>query len=178
MNYVFVGGCGRSGTTLLGSMLGTHSQCLATPESRFLLDVHRASVTPDGGTDAGRLIDALGSHPLFRIWQTNPIDIQMATPGASNQFAVAFENVVSAYGDSIDSSTFDTWIDHTPENVNRPSMLQELFPVEVCTDAGRRGRKPTRIDQQRGEVAMCPRHGHCEPSVYVRGFAVVNGRWS
>ena len=32
---VFIGGCGRSGSTMLGAMLGTHPDCLTTPEATF-----------------------------------------------------------------------------------------------------------------------------------------------
>ena len=36
---VFIGGAPRSGTTLLGSILGSHSQMLATPESQFKFEL-------------------------------------------------------------------------------------------------------------------------------------------
>ena len=36
MRPVFIGGCMRSGTTLLGSVLGGHSQVVCVPEARFI----------------------------------------------------------------------------------------------------------------------------------------------
>jgi len=140
MRHVFIGGCGRSGTTLLGSMLGTHSECLATPESRFLMDVHRSSVEADGGTDAGRFFEALGAHALFRIWGIPPPAAGDLASDPARQFATAFEHVVVAYGTSVGASTFDTWIDHTPENVNRSAMLRRLFPEAKLIHVVRDGR--------------------------------------
>jgi Sulfotransferase family len=32
---IFIGGCPRSGTTMLGSMIGSMSSCIVTPESIF-----------------------------------------------------------------------------------------------------------------------------------------------
>lgn len=38
---IFIGGCSRSGTTLLGAMLGAHSDIICSPESHFKIDVLR-----------------------------------------------------------------------------------------------------------------------------------------
>ncbi len=38
VNAVFIGGCERSGTTLLASMLGCASGAIVTPESQFKYD--------------------------------------------------------------------------------------------------------------------------------------------
>ncbi|MFL5475589.1 MAG: sulfotransferase, partial [Gemmatimonadales bacterium] len=34
MRPLFIGGCERSGTTMLAAMLGGHSRCLCLPESQ------------------------------------------------------------------------------------------------------------------------------------------------
>lgn len=140
MNHVFVGGCARSGTTLLGAILGTHSKCLATPESRFLLDIHRACALSSGGIDVGRFRDALGAHPLFRIWGVAP-PIDLAVPAnPEKQFAAAFERVIHEYAARVAKPFFDFWIDHTPSNVARSAILRRLFPGAKLIHVIRDGR--------------------------------------
>ena len=41
---VFIGGCSRSGTTLLGSLLGSPSNCVTTPESQFVIDTTKKNI--------------------------------------------------------------------------------------------------------------------------------------
>jgi hypothetical protein len=43
MKPIFIGGCERSGTTLLGAMLGTHPRYLCVPEMKFKIDVLSSS---------------------------------------------------------------------------------------------------------------------------------------
>lgn len=175
MKHVFIGGCGRSGTTLLGSMIGTHSRCLATPESRFLTDIHRASLTASGRIDPERFSAALGSHQLFPIWGISPpAPDELASQ--SQHFAAAFEIVVRAYGRSVAVPVFDTWIDHTPANVNRAAMLVQLFPgaklIHVVRDGRAVASSVMRLDWGPNTIAAAARWwaGHAAIGIAAESF--------
>ena len=66
---VFIGGCPRSGTTMLGAMLGSASQHIATPESQFKeLLPFTNRVKWDEGLSFERLQKYLEEDFRFRLW--------------------------------------------------------------------------------------------------------------
>jgi hypothetical protein len=71
MQPVFIGGCGRSGTTLLGAMLGTHSKCIVTPESKFNYEAIKASMREKGQVDPVQAYEKIINH-WSKIWKIQP----------------------------------------------------------------------------------------------------------
>ena len=68
MKTVFIGGCVRSGTTLLGSILGTHDKCICTPESRFKIDVIKMGQHPNEVADIDTYFQSIQKMWRFKIW--------------------------------------------------------------------------------------------------------------
>lgn len=58
---IFIGACSRSGTTMLGSMLGGHSKAVATPESQFKEYLWQF-ITDNGSLDGPAAADFVGGH--------------------------------------------------------------------------------------------------------------------
>ncbi len=127
---VFIGGCPRSGTTLLGSLLGGLQDCTVTPESQFkqtLLD--RLQSNPSGTLSNTQVLDYLQNYHRFRQWGINikadDLPPQLDEPG----LRLLLLKLASRFGAVLDSeSTTSTWIDHTPMNIEYGLRLANLFP--------------------------------------------------
>src|SRR4030042_6706340 len=66
---VFIGGHPRSGTTLLGDLVGSHSDCICTPESQFKVSVYRRlNLHGNAAPDLGEATEMIKKHWRFRIW--------------------------------------------------------------------------------------------------------------
>jgi hypothetical protein len=124
MRVVFVGGCPRSGTTLLGTMLGTHPECLAVPESHFKVDALRFDDVRREPLDPGRAIAELRRYRDFLGWDQGP---DGPPAGLVPSYPELLEWLVCRYGASVGKPAPRTWVDHTPENVRFASTLFELF---------------------------------------------------
>src|SRR5262245_10394552 len=125
MRVVFVGGCPRSGTTLLGTMLGTHPDCLAVPESHFKVDALRFDDVRREPLDAAKALGQLRRYRDFLGWEQPP-----PAPAAAEAIAAypdLLEWLVRRYGASVGRPAPRLWVDHTPENVRFASTLFELF---------------------------------------------------
>lgn len=126
MRPIFVGGCGRSGTTLLGSMLGAHPDCVAAPESRFLSTVYEQLFLSGGPIDAASAWPRLRDHWGLRVWDIDPDRCDRVS--VSGSYADLIDAAVMTYAEKVGHSGATWWIDHTPGNVSRPTILRELFP--------------------------------------------------
>jgi len=138
MRPVFVGGCPRSGTTLLGSMLGAHPRCLAIPESQFIVDMLRE---PESGPfDAQRLGRRITEHFRFKTWALDiepPTAEEASTIGSYPQLIEWF---VSRYGAETGRLDRNLWIEHSPLNAQYAQTLFELFPDAQLIHIVRDGR--------------------------------------
>ncbi len=126
MLAVFIGGCARSGTTLLGSMLGAHSECLCTPESQFKTDVFlrmRNSEKTIADIEYGLYL--IKNHWRFKIWGL-PLNLCLKEKIHSYQDLIKF--VVRVYGEKVGKPTPKIWIDHTPTNMKYSATLLNIFP--------------------------------------------------
>ena len=68
MKTIFIGGCARSGTTLLGAMLGVHKECLTTPESQFKFEALGTRGRPKNAADVQAALHRIMEHPRFKRW--------------------------------------------------------------------------------------------------------------
>ncbi|MCP4363366.1 MAG: sulfotransferase [Chloroflexi bacterium] len=133
---IFIGGCSRSGTTLLGAMLGAHSAAICTPESHFKIDVLRSSAVQNDQLDMAAATDFINRHWRFQIWEM-PLevdhDISPAFPSLMNAIA-------SQYAAKVGRPDASIWIDHTPENISYTHTLLAQFPQAKMIHLVRDGR--------------------------------------
>lgn len=134
---VFIGGCSRSGTTLLGAMLGAHQDAICTPESHFKVDVLRAAAA-DGGLDMAAALEAVRRHWRFKIWET-PL-AETAVPPLNGSFADLMGCIVGQYARLQGKPEATIWVDHTPENISYAHTLISQFPQAKLIHIVRDGR--------------------------------------
>ena len=126
MRSVFIGGHPRSGTTLLGAMIGAHSDCICTPESQFKTRVLRdASVKNKGLTDPGTTLRLMNKDWRFRIWGLRIGSVPYDEISSYRDF---LEFIVKAYGLKAGRPNPLVWVDHTPSNIKNAPVLLEIFP--------------------------------------------------
>ncbi|MCP5096452.1 MAG: sulfotransferase [Chloroflexi bacterium] len=127
-SQIFIGGCSRSGTTLLGAMLGTHSQCICTPESHFKIELLRPLINKPDAIDITAVANRLNKHWRFQIWDL-PIESDNVLSEADGAgFSDLLNWVTSQYAQHEKKSSATTWVDHTPENISYASSLLQIFP--------------------------------------------------
>lgn len=135
---VFIGGCDRSGTTLLGSMLGAGELCITTPESQFkdqLLVLGNRQLRPE---EAIETLNYIKNHFRFRIWGSPVPDLkgtgqQLTLPGILELF-------IREYASSVGKTECTYWIDHTPNNIRQIHRLLRVFPEAKFIHIVRDGR--------------------------------------
>ena len=66
MKPVFIGGCDRSGTTMLGAMIGAHPDCITTPESQFKISAFQ-NINQNGNQLQQYLRNILNNW-RYRLW--------------------------------------------------------------------------------------------------------------
>lgn len=128
MRTVFIGGCDRSGTTFLGSLLGGAAGVVVTPESQFKIDCLNAVL--EGKLKSHAEITAyLDNHWRYRIWRV-PADKMIEGKGQGDSLEVLAEAIlarVKGYGLTHNRSP-EVWVDHTPRNLQDIHLLGQLFP--------------------------------------------------
>ncbi len=129
-NAVFIGGCGRSGTTLLASALGCAAATVVTPESQFKQEMIRGLRTGRLAGDPASMYDWIDRDTRFKaVWQMKPERRLAQSPlvGAPALTAVVVD-VVDQYAARHGAAQWRCWIDHTPENFREVATLMRMFP--------------------------------------------------
>ncbi len=135
---VFIGGCGRSGTTLLGSILGAHRDCVCTPESPFKTDVlRRFDLAPE---HAGARLEFVLRNRRFQLWGLDPDALRTQAAQLDGSYATLLDWLVRQYAEHVDRPAARLWIDHTPENARFAATLGELFSAAKFVHIVRDGR--------------------------------------
>lgn len=135
---VFIGGCGRSGTTLLGSILGAHSDCLCVPESPFKTDILR--VYDPATTDSRRLLAAILQTRRFQLWGLDTAALDRLLDETHLTYPQRLLWLVTKYGECVGKPSPRFWIDHTPANIRSAVTLSDLFPQAKFIHIVRDGR--------------------------------------
>lgn len=139
MQQIFIGGCSRSGTTLLGALLGAHSQAICTPESHFKIDVLR-SIVADDNWDVLDAADLIRRHWRFKLWET-PLDLKtIPVNEMKRSYASLMNYVVGEYAAKLNKPHATIWVDHTPENISYADALLAHFPQAKMIHIVRDGR--------------------------------------
>ncbi|MCC6456097.1 MAG: sulfotransferase [Caldilineaceae bacterium] len=137
---VFIGGCGRSGTTLLGAMLGSHPKCLATPEAKFNAVAYLQSLQRSGTVDMQLALERIQAHWSFHVFgvKLDVAEFERAAPGGSYADLVLW--IVEQYGRRVGKAQADVWVDHTPANMLYANTLFDLYPDAKLLHLVRDGR--------------------------------------
>lgn len=136
---VFVVGCQRSGSTLLGSMLGGHSDIICAPESHFIVDL-MPSLDPRHPVDLAEVIDKVDQHWRFRLWE---YDLGSERPDSASLepvYANAIHWLMKRYGAAHDRADAKIWVDHQPGHVRFVWRLKQHFPEAKFIHIVRDGR--------------------------------------
>lgn len=136
MNKVFVGGCQRSGTTLLASILGSSENALAIPEAPFKFDLINA-VEKNKSFDVVFLNNLISENYRFRIWDSPCANIN----DNINSIEAYFDTLVDHYNNKhLIKRNYELWIDHTTENLKYSSTILNYFPDAKFINIVRDGR--------------------------------------
>lgn len=123
---LFIGGCDRSGTTLLGSLLGQSKDAHVTPESQFKTQ----AILAEGGLprdfDPQALFEErIASAPRWPIWAGAGAELAQLG-GSYGEFLLA---LASSHAQAHDPQAQPhTWIDHTPSNLRYAHELDRALP--------------------------------------------------
>ena len=131
---VLVGGCDRSGTTMLGSMLGAARGAVCTPESHFHAELARCVLGP--GITRRELVDRLLAHPRFVWWEVTerpPEAWRDDEPASLDDLRRLAAWAVTAYArrqeGALPPATGEmVWVDHSPHNLRDVKALLALYP--------------------------------------------------
>ena len=136
MKLVFIGGAHRSGTTMLGSMLGAHSSCLCIPEAQFKTDAYRKIHGKDK-VDIGDIFVMVSNHIRFKYWG---LDVGQEVPAGITSFQELFLWLIQSYGEKVGKPCAAICVDHTPLNIKYADTLFHLFPEAKMIHLVRDGR--------------------------------------
>ena len=145
MKVLLIGGCDRSGTTMLGAMLGAAPGAVCTPESQFKTEIL------EGGNAAallgapGRALAAIEAHWRFATWGLGTEAIGRVSASKPSDYTGLLEALVDRYaarqraGGRRDGAP-RIWVDHTPSNIRHLKRLFSLFPEARAIHLVRDGR--------------------------------------
>ncbi len=131
---VFIGGASRSGTTMLGAMLGSHSKAVVTPESQFKFEERLLNLSREG--EAQELFSAIASHARFKVWDMQPSWQDFEDSNLSH----CVLEMVNQYAALKQQAEATFWIDHTPTNLRHAHFLDEHYPECLFIHIVRDGR--------------------------------------
>lgn len=140
MKPIFIGGCDRSGTTMLGAMLGSHPRGGVVPE----LHLKQSLLCKAGGAACLPLSSArelIGMSTDVRIWDlgrsSSELTCDMADP---LPVADVVRSLVRRYFEKNGSELPEFWVDHTPVNLATAMRLVKAFPKAQFVHIVRDGR--------------------------------------
>lgn len=126
---IFIGGCSRSGTTLLGAMLGAHSDIICSPESHFKIDLLRALEKGRIAARPSDLMESIQRNWRFKIWELDLPPIETFTHDPTEPLLAQILNwIVGQYARQQEKPQASLWVDHTPENISYSHSLRQMFP--------------------------------------------------
>jgi hypothetical protein len=136
MKLVFIGGAHRSGTTMLGSMLGAHSSCLCIPESQFKTFVYEKMLRNQDG-NLRDVFEMIRNDVRFKFWG---LDISSDFPDDIASYQELLLWLIRKYGEKAKKPQAVVCVDHTPQNIRYADTLFHLFPEAKMIHLARDGR--------------------------------------
>lgn len=127
-HHLFIGGCSRSGTTLLGAMLGSHPDLICTPESHFKTELLRQLWPHVHQLNTTDLLAQLTKHWRFKLWEVDESPRALARWAKGRSYGDVLDAISFAYARKRGKPGATTWVDHTPENISYTQSLLALYP--------------------------------------------------
>lgn len=135
---VFIGGCDRSGTTLLGAMLGAHSRFICTPESQFKTDVLLYFNLEAEKVNFESVLNMIKKSFRFKIWEFDLKSVSNKEIWASYPELITW--LIKEYAIKMGKNNPEFWVDHTPSNIKYAATLFKMFPEAKMIHIVRDGR--------------------------------------
>jgi Sulfotransferase family len=126
MRPIFIGGCERSGTTLLASLLAQDEHVVMPPEAQFFLEALAATRDVDPGERTAACAAFISGHWRYQLWEL-PRALLGEMASASSTPSALMAGLASAYAEQVGEMSADAWVDHTPVNIGYASTLFEQF---------------------------------------------------
>jgi hypothetical protein len=134
MKKIFIGGCDRSGTTYLASLLGNLDSTIVTPESLF-----KHKILSNEPIILDKLLIDLDNDWRFKIWGIAPeaLAIQLAKQELTSELVL--ETMVKNYSKLVKTAEETCiWVDHSPNNMELAttlnSHLSECYFIHIIRD--------------------------------------------
>lgn len=144
---MLAGGCPRSGTTMLAAMLGASPECIAPPESDFLIPLAKAIKGGEIPATVDAMRGFISGHWRFRFWnveiEDRPLAIEQPNDPWSIYRAVIFD-AVDCYARANGKPDWRVWVDHRPDNIRWARFLVDTFPDAGLVHIVRDGRAVAR----------------------------------
>lgn len=136
---VFIGGCPRSGTTLMGSVLGRHPSTVCVPESEYKVDLIRY-LRANGPQPWRNVYGFLRRNPKFRLWEIEPNGFDDNELIGEPDVRRVQEAMIRQYCHQIQEEFPSIWVDHSPTNIQSVNTLNSAFPSAKYIHMVRDGR--------------------------------------
>jgi hypothetical protein len=140
MKPVFIGGCPRSGTTLLGTLIGAHPQCCSVPESQFKVESLRGLPPAPEPPQALRALHMALRASRFSSWKFAAERLGQDCGDSLDSYPELIDRLVVAYAELAGDREANRWVDSTPSNKNYFPTLLRLFPDARAIHIVRDGR--------------------------------------
>lgn len=137
---VFIVGCQRSGSTLLGAMLGRHPNIVCLPEAQFIADLCIAALPGQPLPDLEKLVSAIRRHPRFKLWEFAAEGFTKNLQPESATFADVIHALAENYAGAHARPDAAFWIDQQPGNLRFMARLSAHFPEARMLHIVRDGR--------------------------------------
>lgn len=131
MKMVFIGGCPRSGTTLLASLISNHSKIIAVPEAHFRIELMRKleNTKPENIFEK---IKFLENNLSFGTWNIKlPSEETFRNkPDELSNYAFVYQILIKEFCRKFYPEKRDTYscvVDHNPDNVKIAFQLKKHF---------------------------------------------------
>lgn len=131
---LFIGGCARSGTTVLAKIISGKFKFVVTPESQFKSDPNyfKESRFNFGIKDHLKLLKS----KRFKGWD---IGDELTFDTEIKSFDLYLDYIVSRFAKKHNLGSYP-WLDHTPDNIRYFKYLKEIFPKAKLIHIVRDGR--------------------------------------
>ena len=129
INPILICGVDRSGTTMLGSILGRSPGAICTPESNFLMHLCHSPDFDLERIPARETLRKIEASERFRLlWLDKLPKLQWPHRDDSTNYTTLIEELVLAYARASGRNNPTRWVDHPPSNARRAESMIELFP--------------------------------------------------
>lgn len=136
---IFIGGCDRSGTTLLASLIGGDPETICLPESCFI-GQFLPDYDPIESWEAQELLERIRNHIDFSAWREHGCTGDIGSIAANIPYSELIGELAIHYAEHVQKGPVRRFIDHSPENVLHFSALTQRFPNAKLIHVVRDGR--------------------------------------